>query len=247
MHSPLRTLTVSFSILFATACGSSAPTPASADGYDAVELVSDDAVTSLLPANCDQRSEETGECLPPGAWVSKLCNGVHPEVALHMFRGGSPWTRLYSRANAPAYNGAGGPSVVDDLVTVHEELIALRRHDDSRSSRAGEMSVGDTAGYDLLRWNGSCVTLHDGEFIADPPRRRQHAKVEWRWLGDETRSALRKSGLVRRAYKARLRECQGATLGRVTKACVENDQRLVAAIVHYVRAGGHLPEPSERL
>jgi len=172
---------------------------------------------------------------------------VHPEVALHMFRGGSPWKRLYSRKTAPAYNGAGGPSLLDERVEKGEELIALRRNTNGKESSAGEMSVGDTAGYDLLRWNGSCVTLHDGEFSNKPPRRREHARVEWRWLGDEVRTALQNDGMVRAAYTERRRECRGATIGRVTKKCVEWDESLVAAIVDYVRGGGELPEPNEQL
>src|SRR3954466_1504939 len=66
-----------------------------------------------LPHRCGRNSEE---CLPPVQWVSKLCSGIHPELALHMFRGGSPWKRLYSRAIAPAFNGAGGPSISDERV-----------------------------------------------------------------------------------------------------------------------------------
>jgi hypothetical protein len=164
-----------------------------------------------------------------------------------MFRGGSPWKRLYSRAQAPAFNGAGGPSLSDERVEMGEELIALRRNSNARGSSAGEMSVGETAGYDLLRWNGSCVTLHDGEFSNEAPRRREHARVEWRWLGDEVRTALRNNGLVRRAYVERRKECKGVTFGRVSKKCVEREDSLVAAIVNYVRSGGELPEPSERL
>ncbi len=190
---------------------------------------------------------DEGDCVPPSQWVNKLCNGVHPEVALHMFRGGSPWKRLYSRHTAPAYNGAGGPSLSDERVERGEELIALRRNTDARGSAAGEMSIGDTAGYDMLRWNGSCVTLHDGEFSNKAPRRREHARVEWRWLGDEVRTALRNNGIVQQAYVERRKECKGATFGEVTKKCVEREQSLVAAIVDYVRSGGELPEPSDRL
>jgi len=199
---------------------------------------------SELPTEC---SSGDRDCLPPSAWVSKLCNGVHPEVALHMFRGGSPWLRLYARATAPAYNGAGGPSLSDERVNRGEELIALRRNTDARDSSAGEMSVGDTAGYDLLRWNGSCVTLHDGEYSTKRPRRSNYARIEWKWLGDEVQSALRNDDDVGRAFLARRKECQGATLGRVTKKCVEQDNSFVAAIVGYVRAGGELPAPSEHL
>jgi hypothetical protein len=202
------------------------------------------AAVSLIPS-CSPT--EDGDCLPPSRWVDKLCSGVHPEVALHLFRGGSPWKRVYSRARAPAYNGAGGPSVSDDRVERGEELIALRRHTDGRGSSAGELSIGDTAGYDLLRWNGSCVTMHDGEYSTKAPRRRQHARVEWRWLGEEVRSALQSDGNVKQAYVARRKECKGATLGSVSKKCVEREDSLVAAIVDYVRNGGPLPEPSEQL
>jgi hypothetical protein len=240
-------------LLVVSACGSREATPArspsdgdsalgSADGYRELEDRAEASV-SLIPS-CKPDAEE---CLPPARWVDRLCSGVHPEVALHMFRGGSPWKRIYSRARAPAYNGAGGPSLSEERVEKGEELIALRRNSDGRGSSAGEMSVGDTAGYDLLRWNGSCVTLHDGEFSARAPRRPEHARVEWRWLGDEVRSALTSDGTVKEAYVARRKECKGATLGRVTKKCVEREDSLVAAIVDYVRSGGELPEPSERL
>jgi hypothetical protein len=197
---------------------------------------------SLIPS-CQSDSDE---CLPPASWVDRLCGSVHPEVALHMFRGGSPWKRLYSRARAPAYNAAGGPSS-DERVEKGEELIALRRNGDSMSSSSGAMIVGDTAGYDLLRWNGSCVTLQDGEFSTHAPRRREHARVEWRWLGDQVRTALTSNDTVKEAYVARRKECKGATFGSVTKKCVEREDSLVAAIVNYVRSGGSLPEPEERL
>jgi len=230
------------------ACGSQPALPVASPLE--VEPIASDSDTSkhlsptLPPEAC---SDDVEECLPPSRWVSKLCSGIHPEVALHMFRGGSPWTRLYSRSTAPAFNGAGGPSLSDERVGMGEELIALRRNSDGRQSAAGEMSVGDTAGYDLLRWNGSCVTLHDGEYSTKPPRRRQHARVEWRWLGDEVQAALKSDDDVSRAYLARRKECKGATMGEVSKKCVQQDNSLVTAIVDYVRAGGALPEPSERL
>ncbi len=160
-----------------------------------------------------------------------------------MFRGGSPWQRLYARAQAPAFNGAGGPSMADEDVGMNEELIALRRHGDGR----GTMSVADTAGYDLLRWNGSCVTLHDGEFSTKAPRRVRHSKIQWRWLGKETRSALQDDERVSTLYRARRKECRGSTMGTVTRACQRLDSSLMDAIVEYVRSGGELPEPSETL
>lgn len=231
-------------LLLVSACGSReaapprTPTDAELDAARAKDV--DMALASAIPS-CSSDAED---CLPPPRWVDKLCSGVHPEVALHMFRGGSPWQRMYSRHGAPAYNGAGDRSLSDERVEKGEELIALRRNDDSA---LGEMSVGETAGYDFLRWNGSCVTLQDGEYSPKPPRRRHHARVEWRWLGDEVRNALTNDGTVKRAYVARRKECRGATLGRVTKKCVEREVSLVSAIVDYVRSGGPLPQPTERL
>jgi hypothetical protein len=242
----MRIISFISSLVLLAACGSNeAAPPKSAADAVVVEGPSqaEAEVASLIPA-CDKNTED---CLPPVTWVNKMCGGVHPEVALHMFRGGSPWKRVYSTYRAPAYNGTGGPSLSDERVEKNEELIALRRNSDGRGSAAGEMSVGDTSGYDLLRWNGSCVTLHDGEYSEKAPRRRYHARVEWRWLGDDIRSALQTNGTVKEAYVARRKECKGATIGRVTKKCVEREDSLVAAIVDYVRAGGELPEPNEQL
>lgn len=245
----MRIISLLSTMVLLTACGSPAASPRAASPKDAdpkheSKLDAQAQPESSLPDVC---SDESEECMPPSQWVAKLCSGVHPEVALHMFRGGSPWKRVYSRHRAPAYNGAGGPSLSDERIEKGEELIALRRNTEGRASSAGEMTVGDTAGYDLLRWNGSCVTLHDGEYSDKPPRRPYHARVEWRWLGDEVRNALQSDGIVRRAYAERRKECKGATIGRVTKRCVECDESLVSAIVDYVRSGGELPAPSERL
>ncbi len=235
------------SLLVLAACGSrEAASPRSADEAEALAASSSHASEEapLIPA-CNPHGED---CLPPSQWVDKLCGGVHPEVALHMFRGGSPWKRVYSRYRAPAFNGSsGGVSLSDERVEKGEELIALRHNTGSGSSSAGEMTVGDTAGYDLLRWNGSCGTMHEGEYSAKQPRRLEHARVEWRWLGDGIQSALQSDGTIKEAYVARRKECKGATMGRVTKKCVEREDSLVAAIVDYVRAGGPLPEPSEQL
>lgn len=242
----MRILSLLAAVTLLAACGSSAAPDRASSPIDAEPefeaKVAKRGPPSMLPEAC----AEGEECMPPSRWVTKLCGGVHPEVALHMFRGGSPWKRVYSQKRAPAYNGAGGPSLLDERVEKGEELIALRRNSNERGATEG-FSVGDTAGYDLLRWNGSCVTLHDGEYSHKPPRRREHARVEWRWLGDEVRTALQSDGLVRAAYTERRKECKGASIGLVSKKCVEWDQSLVAAIVSYVRSGGELPEPSERL
>lgn len=223
-------------------CGGAQPdvqAPVAPEFQQPVELYS----ASTVPDHCADGSSanssaaDSDECLPPLPWVEKLCSGVHADVALQMFRGGSRWQRLYSRAIAPAFNGAGGPSLSEEDIGMNEELIALQRNG---ASGAQDIEIGDTTGYNLLRWNGSCVTLHDGEFSTRTPRRTTHSRVEWRWLGTDVRSALRDDNAIHDAYLARRKECRGSAMGSVTKACQELDSSLVDAIVDYVREGGHV-------
>lgn len=200
---------------------------------EAPTVATEKYVASVVPDHC---SGDGGECLPPSPWVYKLCNGVQPEVALQMFRGGSPWQRMYSRTVAPAYNGAGGSTVAEENVAKNEELIALQRH----GAKDNEIVIDNTSSYDLLRWNGSCVTLHDGEYSSKAPRRTVHSRVEWRLLGDDVQSALRDDDLIQDAYLARRKDCRGS-MGYVTKACEKSESSLMDAIVDYVRDGGRVP------
>lgn len=223
-----------------SACSGAQPQPQAAVHLSSKPVL-EQYSASVVPDHC---AEDENECLPPEPWVRKLCNGVHADVALQMFRGGSRWQRMYSRAIAPAFNGAGGPSLADENVGMNEELIALQRHG---AAETRDIEVGNTMGYDMLRWNGSCVTLHDGEFSPKAPRRSTHSRVEWRWLGNDVRTALRDDEVVHDAYLARRKECRGSAMGSVTKACQTLDSSLVDAIVDYVREGGEVPSPSTTL
>ena len=71
------------------------------------------------------------------------------------------------------------------------------------------------------------------------------AHIEWSWLGDAMRSALRRDASVNETFIARKKECRGATSGAVSKACERLDAKLVARIADYVRSGPELPEPEQ--
>jgi hypothetical protein len=187
----------------------------------------------------DRCASMAGECLPPGTWVRRLCDGIHPDVALYLFRAGTPWQRFYMRGQAKPYNASGGVSLLGEALEHGEEVIALRRRDGG-----GEVQVGDSAGYDVLRWNGACATIHDGDFTATEPRRKGHARVEWRRLSDNTQRALSADSVVTATYRERTRHCQGANFGLVSKQCVDFDRKLVDEIVRYVRSSRSLPEPT---
>ncbi len=177
--------------------------------------------------------------MPPPGWVRRLCSDVYPEVALHMFRPGTPWKRLYMKANAEPYNASGGASLLGDKLRRGEEVIALHR-------RAGDsgIQVGDTAGYDILRWNGACATIHDGDFSEEPLRNVVYSKVEWRRLALPVRNLLEAQPDISAAYEARRKACKGQSIGIVAADCERYDQELMDEIVRYVREGGKLPAPT---
>jgi len=192
-----------------------------------------------VPTGC---TEGRDECVPPPGWVKKLCDGVYAEVALVMFRGGTPWQRLYLRGKTRAVNASGGASVAGHLSPDEEVLVLRHRSDDPDG-----MQIGDGSGqYDALRWNGSCVSLEGGEVSARSPGAPRSSRIEWKWLGDAMRTALRRDDTVTQTYRARRKECRGATTGVVSKKCERLDRQLIDVIARYVRSGAELPEPEDR-
>jgi hypothetical protein len=193
-----------------------------------------------VPEACDPARGEA-DCVPPPAWVTKLCNGVFAEVALYMFRGGTPWQRLYLRGKTRAVNASGGATVEGSLLR-DEEVLVLRH----RKTDASEMQIGDGSGqYDALRWNGSCVSLEGGEVTTRKPSKPGQSRIEWSWIGQRMRGALRKNEELSQAFQARQKECKGVTTGAVSKACERLDQRFIERLAEYVRSGPELPEPED--
>lgn len=212
--------------------------PATVDAAEDAELAEESAAAEL-PERCHAEGDL---CLPDPKWVKRLCNDVYPNVALHLFREGSPWTRGYSTRKVKAWNASGGATSGDEWVAFDEEVILLY----ARSANLGGMQVsGASGGYDALRWDGSCVTFSGEEVTTRPPPRAKYGRVEWRYLEPEIRDALREDDAVNNAYRARRQECKGAFSGTVSKKCVEADEALVASIITAVRRGIELPKPQK--
>ena len=194
-----------------------------------------------IPTRCAKGKKFNGECLPPPGWVKRLCDDVYPDVALHMFAPGTPWKRLYMLKRAEPFNASGGSSLLGDKLERGEEVIALKRRSDSE----GGIQVGDNnAGYDVLRWNGACATIHDGDYESDRPRQIVQSKVEWRRLGLPLRQKLEAQPAISAAYEARRKSCHGFSMGTVTADCETNDKLLMQEVVRYVQTGAELPEAS---
>ncbi|HYJ10289.1 MAG TPA: hypothetical protein VEX18_14800 [Polyangiaceae bacterium] len=191
-----------------------------------------------IPRRCAKGSKHRGECLPPPGWVKRLCDDVYPDVALHMFSPGTPWKRLYMLARADPFNASGGASLLGDKLERGEEVIALKR----RQQNEGGIQVGeDNAGYDVLRWNGACATIHDGDYAEDRPSRIVQSKIEWRRLSLPLRQALEAQPDISAAYEARRKSCKGRNFGRVEGDCETNDRLLMQEIVRYIQSGPELP------
>lgn len=221
------------------ACGGGAA-PAKVAKHDdgRVEVASQDSKleeeAEPVPTKCVKRK---GACLPPVKWAEKLCQDVYPDVALYMFRGGSPWDRYYMRTGLNAVNGWG--NTLDENLVQGEEVIPINY----RGHKDGLVVEGSQGTFDVLRWNGSCVTLDLAEVTNKPPGNPKTSSIEWRSLSEPVQKALMRDPTVAEAVRGRQRECRGASIGRVTAECVRLDRNLGTVIAQYVRNGGGVPVP----
>jgi len=210
---------------------------AAAEGDAATESAAGGPVE--VPTDCFKKA--SGVCVPEPKFVKRLCNGRYPSMALYLFGNGSKWTRAYLTRKTEAWNASGGASTGGFLEFDEEVLLLAERKADT-----GGMQVsGAGAGYDAIRWDGSCVTLSGEEITQQRPPSAKNIKVEWRFLDDNVQEALRKDEKVNKAFLERRTECKGATSGDVSAKCVKADNKLSDLIVSFVRGGGEVPVPSQ--
>lgn len=213
---------------------------AAADGAVPGEASARDASDAgALPTSCAAGSSSS-VCLPPLPYAKALCNEDYPTLALAMFQKGTPWTRGYSMTKSAAWNASGGASS-NEPMAMYEELIVLRE----RKNTTGIEVSGASTSYDVLRWDGSCVTLQSGEFVFDRPGKVASAPIVWKRLEEHVRDALKDAEELRPTYLAHRRECKGATMGSVTKECEKLDREFSRAIAEYVRERGGVPLPKK--
>ncbi len=245
-----------FALLFLGACTAAAEPPKTADApakSDAAEPRKDEpppakgdaapeakeAPAEGMPTTCAKGSSDK-ICLPPGYLAKAFCNEDFPTVALAMFAKGTPWTRGYSVTTSAAWNASGGASS-NEKMNMYEEIIVLRVRGADTSS--GIQVSGAGASYDVLRWDGSCVTLQEGEFVFDHPPKITSARVVLKRLEQHVRDALRDTTDLGQLISDHRKECKGVTMGDVSKKCEELDGKLSVAIANYVREKGGVPAP----
>lgn len=242
-------------ILFAglvtlSGCGSSAteapPPKAPASSEEAAEAPGEESGAETkkepeakggVPTSCVEGGEG---CNVPKDFLKRLCASTYPNVALVMFGHGTPWTRAYLTRKTQAWNAEGGASV-NDMLDFDEQVLLLA----TRGAPKGGMQVSGSGGFQALRWDGACVTLASEEVTTRTPPKAKHPRIEWRYIEDGMREALRKDARVEEAYQAQRKECKGVSVGDVSKKCVEADGKLGDAIVRFVEDTGGLPEPEK--
>ncbi len=193
-----------------------------------------------LPTTC-KPTDDAKICLPPKGFVDRLCSDVWPNVALAMFAKGTPWTRGFVTRDTKAWNASGG-AANDGMLKFDEEVLVLR----FRAAPKDGVQITGMGGYDVLRWEGSCVTLATEEMTLSAPPKALAPLVSWRTLDDTMRESLRGSQKVADGYRDQKKECKGVTMGSVSKKCEQLTAKLSDAIVDHVRSGGGVAVP-ERL
>jgi hypothetical protein len=215
----------------------SAVEPESGEAEAEAEASSESAAEPI-PTKC---ARAQGACTPNSKFVQKLCSASYPGVALYLFANGSPWTRGYLTGKVKAWNASGGVSA-DGFLEFDEEVIVLQER---KADQGGMQVSGAGTSYDVLRWDGTCATLSEGELTLNKPPSPKAARVEWRFLDDNVQEALRSDEALSKLVSERKKECKGATSGDVSQKCVKADTKLSNSIIGYVRKGGTIPVPDK--
>lgn len=228
-----------------------APDPAAAATKDApAEAAAAAAGTAAAPSKAPAREpkemlstcsvKDSGLCLPDPAFVARLCDGSFPDAALVMFGGKSLFSRVYLKGDMEGWNADAGKSARAKL-KFQEEVLVLKR----RTAPKNGIVVGAGGGFLVMRWDGNCYTLDDGEVSTTRPASPKNAPIAWHLLEPATKDALLASPRVLAAFQKRGKECKGVTSGEVSKACEVADGALTAAVIDEVRKGIALPTPSK--
>jgi hypothetical protein len=177
--------------------------------------------------------------MPGARFADRVCAASHPEVALALFAKGAPWTRLYLKGDVDGWNAEGGSTRA--RLAFDEEVIVLKKR---APSSGATISVGSSTSYQVMRWDGNCYSMDDGEVTRRRPPHPKHPSIPWKYLNEATRAALLNDAAVKAAYAKRSKECKGVTMGDVSLACVHADEAFGDSIVGAVQSGLALPAAS---
>ncbi len=255
LHATMRalvSLALSLAIL-ATGCGSSvshpsvqasakpeqlAPRPARTTRVAKSAESEQPSLQAKLPRNC---MREGGACYPPVDFVRALCKKKYPGVAIAMFEKTAPWKHAFVKVKEVApVNSLGGPTAHVQLEFL-EEVLLLR----DREVKLRQSIVDVPNSYDVLRFDGTCATLAEDEFMTKKPYvRPRYAPIIWQQIDADMRQALTQSSKVDQAAEAQTMACRGSFLAGGGEPCKDATQQLARAIVTALSEGLQVPPPS---
>jgi hypothetical protein len=195
------------------------------------------AASGGLPTECAAVGDL---CLPPRGFVARLCKDAYAGAAIRLFEKSSPFSRGYVKSREiKSVNTLGGPAS-DVALRFGEEVVILTH---TGGGGPGELQVSGMGGYDVLRWDGTCATLDDGELARRAPVPPRYAPFSWRYIDTNIQNALLSDPDIEGARRMHRKHCHGVSLGRISAACAEAESALRDRIVAAVRTGISLPMP----
>ena len=194
--------------------------------------------TRGLPNECAAGNDP---CVPPDDFVQRLCEEKYPSVALVMFAKSAPWEHAYVRVEeVDAINSMGGP-MADTRLVFAEEVLILRRN---VNAATGGLQVSGPDSYDVLRLDGTCALLQEGEFGSYMiPRQIKYAPVVWKLLDPAIQEALSQSPGIEAKSKNQRTACRGVSMGGGSRECQRATHELARTIMGELRKGMQLPFP----
>jgi hypothetical protein len=177
-------------------------------------------------------------CSPPASFVEQLCKIQNPDVALAMFSKQMPWTRAWVRGNLEAWYASARRSRPRQLKYAEEVIVVA-----TRGGGGSGVQVSGAGSYDVYRWDGSCVSLMEGEITFHQPATPDVAVIDWKHLDDGIKDALEKNQSIAFRSGKRRDACRDASEKGV-KNCEKAEAGLSRSIAEYVRGGGDFPTPT---
>jgi hypothetical protein len=190
------------------------------------ESVSDEDVPFEMTDRCSDAQAPI--CTPSPRAAEQLCQRKSQDLALSMFRGGTPWRRAFMRLNLDAWYTGARHAAPAPLEQGEEVLILVNR----TGGTGVQVGVGN---YDVYRWNGSCASVMADEVSFDKPRFPKTAPIAWERIEAETQSALLDDRAIQLRKAQVKKSCQN---DGTAPDCVTARDALTSLIAKRVRQGG---------
>lgn len=195
-----------------------------------------EAPATEVPTRC--ASNDGDVCTPDAAFADELCKKRQPNVALTLFQKDTPWTRTYVRVRDMEAWLVGGRRSSPAKLKLFEEVIIV--HD--RSAAEGGVKVSGSGSFDVVRWDGSCVSVMSDEVNTRRPSAPEVATIVWKKLSPGIRKALKKDQRIAYREEKKREHCKA---NRRSHRCKAAKHRLAQMVAAFIREGGSAPLPTE--